>query len=66
MWVRSIIGGLLCIAGVIWIGQGAGLVHGSFMTGELQWALIGAVALLVGVGLLSRARRSRHKAEESG
>jgi hypothetical protein len=32
----------LCIVvGVVWMGQGAGLVPGSFMTGRAEWAVIG-------------------------
>jgi hypothetical protein len=59
MWARGVIGGLLCIAGIVWIGQGVGLIKGSFMTGEIQWALIGGVSLVVGLALLSLARRAR-------
>jgi uncharacterized membrane protein HdeD (DUF308 family) len=43
----------------VWIGQGIGLIHGSFMTGEAVWAVIGAVALLFGASLLVGARRAR-------
>ena len=43
------------IVGVVWIGQGVGLIGGSFMTGDPTWAIVGAIvsagaalALLVG------------------
>ena len=56
--VRQVIGVLCCLVGVIWFGQGVGLIGGSFMTGDAVWAVIGAVALLFGVTLLRGARRS--------
>jgi hypothetical protein len=37
-------------AGVLFTGQGVGLVPGSFMTGRSEWALIGAV--MAGAGAL--------------
>ncbi|MGA2210562.1 MAG: hypothetical protein ABSH30_13090 [Acidimicrobiales bacterium] len=64
MRVRGVIGGLLCIAGVVWIGQGVGLIKGSFMTGEIQWALIGGATLVVGLALLSLSRRARRDARD--
>src|SRR5437870_5543270 len=38
MWLRVVVGVVLCLVGVVWIGQGVGLIHGSFMTGEVIWA----------------------------
>ena len=57
--VAIVIGVVLCLVGVVWVGQGVGLIHGSFMTGEAVWAVIGAVALLFGASLLVGARRDR-------
>jgi nitrate reductase gamma subunit len=57
--VSIIIGVVLCLVGAVWIGQGVGAIHGSFMTGEAVWAVIGGVALLFGVSLLVGARRAR-------
>lgn len=42
---------LLAIGGFIWVGQGIGLIPGSFMTGDIRWAIAGAV-LLVGAIIL--------------
>ena len=56
--VRLVIGALCCLVGVVWFGQGVGLIGGSFMTGDAVWAVIGAVALLFGFVLLRGARRS--------
>jgi membrane protein implicated in regulation of membrane protease activity len=47
----NIVAALLLITGVIWIPQGIHVLPGSFMTGQLQWALAG-IALLFAVGLL--------------
>jgi uncharacterized membrane protein HdeD (DUF308 family) len=59
MWPRLIIGVLLALTGVVWIGQGVGAIGGSFMTGQAVWAVIGAVALFFGLALLVGARRAR-------
>lgn len=50
---------VLAAVGVVWLGQGIGVIGGSFMTGEPLWAIIGAV-MLVGAGVLTAtARRGR-------
>lgn len=49
---RRIVGGLLCLTGVIWIGQGADFLQGSSMTGSTFWAVMGAVCLAAGLFLL--------------
>lgn len=45
------IGAVAILAGAIWILQGAGVVAGSFMTGQRLWLIIGIVVALVGIGL---------------
>jgi hypothetical protein len=35
--VVVIIGGLAVLVGGVWIGQGAGWIKGSFMTGSATW-----------------------------
>ena len=59
MRARLIIGIILVVVGIVWVGQGVGLIGGSFMTGEAIWAVIGAVAILFGGALISGARRDR-------
>jgi hypothetical protein len=59
MRVRLVIGVVLCLVGIVWVGQGVGAIGGSFMTGEAVWAVIGAVALFFGAALLVGARRIR-------
>jgi hypothetical protein len=49
---------VLAAVGLVWLGQGIGLIGGSFMSGEPLWAIIGAV-MLVGAGVLTVAARRR-------
>jgi len=49
---RRVVGALLCLTGVVWIGQGADLISGSSMTGSTFWAVMGALCLVAGVVLL--------------
>jgi hypothetical protein len=42
---------LVGLTGIVWIFQGIGVLPGSFMTGQVMWAAIGAV-LLFASGLL--------------
>ena len=54
-----VVGVLVCILGLVWIGQGLGYIKGSFMTGSPLWAVLGAVALVLGVvALVVLLRRS--------
>jgi hypothetical protein len=50
--IRLVIGALLVLVGIVWVGQGVGWIEGSFMTGEAVWAVIGAVCLALGAMLL--------------
>ena len=60
--VLLILGALFFIVGVIWLGQGVGLIGGSFMTGQAVWAVIGGVCILVGVFLVRAGFRWRQAA----
>lgn len=44
-------GVILLLIGLLWVLQGAGVVAGSFMTGQKQWLVIGAVLAVVGLAL---------------
>jgi hypothetical protein len=48
------IGGVIIIAtGLVWIGQGSGLLRGSsFMVGDPLWVVLGLLAVAVGIGFL--------------
>ena len=49
---RRVIGALLCLTGLVWIGQGADFLQGSSMTGSTFWAVMGAVCVVAGLTLL--------------
>lgn len=57
-----VLGVLLLLVGLVWVGQGLGYIKGSFMTGDLTWFWVGVgmivVGLVLGVGGLRR-RQSR-------
>ena len=57
MRARLIIGVVLILIGAVWFGQGIGVIHGSFMTGEALWAVIGVIAIFLGGSLVAGARR---------
>ena len=50
--IGLIIGALVVVVGGVWIGQGAGLIKGSFMTGSPTWLAIGLLCLVVGLFLI--------------
>jgi len=53
----KILGTILIVLGLIWFLQGINVLPGSFMTGQIRWAIYGGVAVVVGVVLLIAARR---------
>jgi hypothetical protein len=54
-----VLGAILVLVGLVWIGQGLGYVKGSFMTGAMVWAWIGAGTAVLGVALISLSLRLR-------
>ena len=48
---------LLVLTGVVWILQGVNVLPGSFMTGQITWAVRGAVTAVVGIALFFLAGR---------
>jgi len=56
--VRYAVAAVLVIVGLIWIGQGIGLVPGSFMSGQQSWAVIGVIFVVAGAFLAWTTRRS--------
>jgi hypothetical protein len=58
----SILGAACVLMGLLWIGQGTGLIHwpaSSFMLDVRIWAVRGAGLALFGIGLLVMGRRVR-------
>jgi UDP-3-O-[3-hydroxymyristoyl] glucosamine N-acyltransferase len=59
---RAIVAVILVGAGLVWIGQGVGIIKGSFMTGSGFWATVGAVCLVAGLALIGGGLRIRRRA----
>jgi hypothetical protein len=55
----GILGILAVLVGVVFIGQGVNVIHGSSMSGHGGYAALGAVLLVIGLGLIVWARRLR-------
>ncbi len=60
----NIVGILVALTGVVWFLQGIGVLLGSFMSNQSQWALIGALCVIIGVGLLIVNNRRRNQKQE--
>lgn len=55
----AILGVVMILLGGIWFLQGINVLPGSFMTGQVPWAVYGGILAAVGIWLLLRVRRSR-------
>jgi hypothetical protein len=60
----SIAGALMVLMGAIWILQGFNILPGSFMTGQIQWAFYGGIAVAAGIVVLVVANRRRSDGEQ--
>ena len=61
-WLLVLLGVLAILMGGLWVLQGFGLVMwpaDSFMLADRQWAVNGAIVMLLGVALIYVARRLR-------
>lgn len=47
-----IVGVLLILGGAVWFLQGINVLPGSFMTGQIQWAVYGGLAIAAGIAVL--------------
>jgi len=57
--VLRIVGGLFILMGAVWFFQGINVLPGSFMTGQVEWAIYGGLSVVLGAGLLILASRYR-------
>ncbi len=55
----TIIAVLLILAGSVWFLQGIGILPGSLMSGQIQWAVYGGIAVIAGIGLVVFANRRK-------
>jgi len=55
----KIAGVVLVLFGSIWFLQGINVLPGSFMTGQIRWAVYGGIAVIAGIAIFARANRRR-------
>jgi len=56
----TIVGVILLLAGLVWMGQGSGYFPypaESFMISQVQWVYYGGITAVIGLGLIVLARR---------
>ena len=56
----ALVGVLATLMGLLWIGQGLGVVHwlaSSFMIAQTQWAVYGAILAAIGIAAIWWSRR---------
>ena len=61
--MQTILGAVLVVVGGVWFTQGIGVLHGSPMTGEATWTIIGAIVVIAGLVLLALAAGRRRRAK---
>jgi glucose dehydrogenase len=54
---RLVLAALFALVGLVWIGQGIGVIGGSVMTGSPFWAVVGAVLIVIAVAFVVLERR---------
>jgi len=55
--IVNVVGILMTALGVLWILQGMNVIQGGFMPGQTQYAVLGAVLVVVGLGLIAFVNR---------
>jgi hypothetical protein len=55
--IANLFGVILTLLGILWILQGTNIIPTGVMAGQTQWAIIGFVVGIVGVGLLAYINR---------
>ena len=57
--VLNIVGILLVLLGSVWVLQGISVLPGSFMSGQMRWAVRGGILVFAGIAGLLWANRKR-------
>ncbi len=60
--VLNIVGAILVFFGGVWFLQGINVLPGSFMTGQIKWAVYGGIAFVAGVIVFVWANRKKKTA----
>jgi hypothetical protein len=58
----NIVGAVLVFLGSVWVLQGVNVLPGSFMSGQMRWAVRGGIAAIAGIALLLWANLKRQRA----
>jgi hypothetical protein len=58
----NIVGAVLVFLGSVWVLQGFNVLPGGFMSGQMQWAVRGGIAVIAGIALLLWANLKRQRA----
>jgi predicted Co/Zn/Cd cation transporter (cation efflux family) len=60
---RAVLAIILVALGLVWVGQGTGLLKGSsFMVGDPTWTAIGALLVVVGLAVAAVELKRRRRA----
>jgi len=55
----NVVGAILVFFGGVWFLQGINVLPGSFMTGQIKWAVYGGIAFVAGVIVFIWANRKK-------
>ncbi len=58
----NVVGVILVFFGGVWFLQGINVLPGSFMTGQIKWAVYGGIAFVAGVVVFVLANRKKKAA----
>jgi hypothetical protein len=58
----NVVGVILVFFGGVWFLQGINVLPGSFMTGQIKWAVYGGIAFVAGVVVVIWANRKKRAA----
>jgi len=64
-WLVTIAGVLLVLFGGVWILQGTSIITRGFMSGHVQYAILGIVSAVIGLVVLANRRRPNTPAGSS-
>ena len=59
VWVKLIAAIVIGLPGLTFLGQGLGFIPGSYMSGQLMWAIIGALLVAIAAWLVWSVFQSR-------
>lgn len=62
--LRRAIGLVLLMIGFTWLLLGAGVLQGSVMTGRVEWAVVGGVIAVIGIGVLTLKTKPKPTADQ--